>query len=79
MKFDHIATKQTILNSSMLACRGSVAKTAGAGYGVGAESLANTAGDRGDGRDQKGRAKRAAKGDTVAQIKFVEKLFGITA
>jgi IS6 family transposase len=28
---------------------------------------------------RKGRARRVAKGDTVAQIKFVEKLFGITA
>lgn len=27
---------------------------------------------------RKGRARRVAKGDTVAQIKFVEKLFGIT-
>jgi transposase-like protein len=28
---------------------------------------------------RKGRARRVAKGDTVAQIKFVDKLFGITA
>jgi hypothetical protein len=27
---------------------------------------------------RKGRARRVAKGDIVAQIKFVEKLFGIT-
>ena len=28
---------------------------------------------------RKGRARRVAKGDTVAQIMFVEKLFSITA
>jgi hypothetical protein len=28
---------------------------------------------------RKGRARRVAKGDTIAQIKFVEKLFGIAA
>ena len=28
---------------------------------------------------RKGRARRVAKGDTVAQVKFVEKLFGIAA
>jgi transposase, IS6 family len=28
---------------------------------------------------RKGRARRVAKGDAVAQLKFVEKLFGIAA
>jgi hypothetical protein len=28
---------------------------------------------------RKGRARRVAKGDTVAQVKFIDKLFGIAA
>jgi hypothetical protein len=28
---------------------------------------------------RKGRARRVAKGDTVAQMKFIEKLFGIVS
>jgi len=28
---------------------------------------------------RKGRARRVAKGDTVAQVKFIDKLFGIVA
>jgi len=44
-----------------------------------ADDVANPARNRSNGDDQEVESKAVAKGDTVAQMKFVEKLFGTDA
>ena len=49
------------------------------GYGFSPDGLADTARNRSDGHDRERESAERSKGDALAQVKFIDKLFGIAA